>query len=326
MQGTYGAVVEENSLFRFMREHWENGDSKWGNKNEDVVNAVYGAPGFGDRPYQKIDKKRKMVMKEQVKDFLVITGSTAIVAVGSISGLAVVLENFIPLPISVITMILNVALLIVGFLFIGREFGGKTVYTSFLLPVVIGILEKLFPNNGSMTGDPFLDMLCYVFVVSIGLSILFNCNASSGGLDIVAKLMNKYLRMDLGKAMALSGMCVALSSALVYDKKIVVLSVLGTYLNGLVLDHFIFGAKVKRRVCILSKKEEEIRKFIIEELHSGATIYEAIGAYDFQPHREIITIVDKHEYSKLMSYLMKTDREAFITVYTVNEIIYRPKS
>lgn len=109
------------------------------------------------------------------------------------------------------------------------------------------------------------------------------------------------------------------------DKKIVVLSVLGTYLNGLVLDHFIFGAKVKRRVCILSKKEEEIRKFIIEELHSGATIYEAIGAYDFQPHREIITIVDKHEYSKLMSYLMKTDREAFITVYTVNEIIYRPK-
>lgn len=130
MQGTYGAVVEENSLFRFMREHWENGDSKWGNKNEDVVNAVYGAPGFGDRPYQKIDKKRKMVMKEQVKDFLVITGSTAIVAaavffflvpshvsVGSISGLAVVLENFIPLPISMITMILNVALLIVGFLF-----------------------------------------------------------------------------------------------------------------------------------------------------------------------------------------------------------------
>ena len=339
MQGTYGAVVEENSLFRFMREHWENGDSKWGNKNEDVVNAVYGAPGFGDRPYQKIDKKRKMVMKEQVKDFLVITGSTAIVAaavffflvpshvsVGSISGLAVVLENFISLPISVITMILNVALLIVGFLFIGREFGGKTVYTSFLLPVIIGILEKLFPNNGSMTGDPFLDMLCYVFVVSIGLSILFNCNASSGGLDIVAKMMNKYLRMDLGKAMALSGMCVALSSALVYDKKIVVLSVLGTYLNGLVLDHFIFGAKVKRRVCILSKKEEEIRKFIIEELHSGATIYEAIGAYDFQPHREIITIVDKHEYSKLMSYLMKTDREAFITVYTVNEIIYRPKS
>ena len=120
-------------------------------------------------------------------------------------------------------------------------------------------------------------------------------------------------------------MRVALSSALVYDKKILVLSVLGTYLNGLVLDHFIFGAKVKRRVCILSKKEEEIRKFIIEELHSGATIYEAIGAYDFQPHREIITIVDKSEYQKLMNYITKEDPQAFVTVYNVSSMRYQPK-
>lgn len=277
-------------------------------------------------------------MREQAKAFGIITAGTAIVAaavffflipshvsVGSISGLAVVLENFIHLPISVITFLLNSVLLVVGFVFIGREFGGKTVYTSMLMPVMLAFLEKLFPEQASMTGDPFLDMLCYVLVVSVGLSVLFNCNASSGGLDIVAKMMNKYLRMDLGKAMSLSGMCVALSSALVYDKKIVVLSVLGTYLNGIVLDHFIFGAKVKRRVCILSNKEEEIRTFIIEELHSGATIYEAVGAYDFQPHREIITIVDKQEYSRLMNYLMKTDRQAFVTVYTVNEVMYQPK-
>ena len=277
-------------------------------------------------------------MKEQAKDFLVITGGTAIVAVavffflvpshvsvGSISGLAVVLENFIPLPISAITMILNVALLIVGFLFIGREFGGKTVYTSFLLPVIIGILEKLFPNNGSMTGDPFLDMLCYVFVVSIGLSILFNCNASSGGLDIVAKIMNKYLHMELGKAMSLSGMCVALSAALVYDKKTVVLSILGTYFNGIVLDHFIFDNNIKRRVCIITKKEEELRQFIIHDLHSGATIYEAIGAYNMEKRREIITIVDKGEYQKLMKFINQEDPKAFITVYNVSNMRYQPK-
>ena len=247
------------------------------------------------------------------------------VSVGSISGLAIVLGNFVPLPISVITMVLNVVLLAVGFLCIGREFGGKTVYTSLLLPIVIGVFEHLFPENTSMTADPFLDMLCYIFVVSIGLAMLFNRNASSGGLDIVAKLLNKYFRMELGKAMSLAGMCVALSSALVYDKKIVVLSVLGTYLNGIVLDHFIFGSNMKKRVCIISKKEEEIRQFILHELHSGATIYEAIGAYDFEVHREIITIVDKNEYSKLMNYLAKTDRDAFITVYAVNEIIYKPK-
>ena len=275
---------------------------------------------------------------ETVWEFAIITIATTIVAaavffflipshvsVGSISGLAIVIGNFIPLPISAITMILNVALLIVGFLFVGREFGGKTVYTSILLPVVIGIFEKIFPNNTSITADPFLDMICYVFVVSIGLAMLFNRNASSGGLDIVAKLMNKFLHMDIGNAMSVSGMVVALSSALVYDKKTVVLSVLGTYLNGIVLDHFIFGFNLKKRVCIVSQKEEEIRNFILHELHSGATVYEAYGAYNLQPRREIITIVDKNEYAKLMSFIEKTDPTAFVTVYTVNKIIYRPK-
>ena len=275
---------------------------------------------------------------ETVKEFVMITIATAIVAaavffflvpshvsVGSISGLAIVIGNFVSLPISAITMILNIGLLIIGFLFVGREFGGKTVYTSVLLPVIIGIFEKVFPNNVSMTADPFLDMICYVFVVSIGLAMLFNRNASSGGLDIVAKLMNKFLHMDLGNAMSVSGMVVALSSALVYDKNIVVLSVLGTYLNGIVLDHFIFGFNLKKRVCIVSQKEEEIRSFILHELHSGATIYEAYGAYKLEPRREIITIVDKNEYAKLMTFIEKVDPAAFVTVYTVNKIIYRPK-
>lgn len=272
---------------------------------------------------------------EAIREFLIITFATVIVAaavffflipshvsVGSISGLAIVLGNFIPLKISAITLVLNIFLLILGFLFIGREFGAKTVYTSLLLPVMLGVFELLFPNNQSITNDAFLDMLCYIFVVSIGLAMLFNRNASSGGLDIVAKFLNKYFHMDLGKAMSLAGMCVALSSALVYDKKIVVLSVLGTYLNGIALDHFIFGFNLKKRVCIISKREEEIRDFILHHLHSGATIYEAIGAYDNQPKKEIITIVDKNEYAMLMSYIMKTDKNAFVTVYTVNEIIY----
>ena len=177
-------------------------------------------------------------------------------SVSSISGLGIVLSNFIPLPLSAITMILNVILLIIGFLTCGREFGVKTVYTSIMLPVFLGIFEKIFPNFGSMTNSQELDVLCYILVVSVGLSILFNRNASSGGLDIVAKIMNKYLHMELGKAMSLSGMCVALSAALVYDKKTVVLSILGTYFNGIVLDHFIFDHNIKRRVCILPKKKK----------------------------------------------------------------------
>lgn len=273
-----------------------------------------------------------------MKEFIVITFATLIVSaavffflipsqvsVGSISGLAMILGNIIPLHISIITFILNGLLLIIGFLLIGKEFGAKTVYTSLLLPLFLRIFEIWFPDFSSINGDPFLDMVCYIFVVSIGLAILFRKNASSGGLDIVAKLLNKYFRMDMGKAMALPGMCVALSSILFYDKKLVVLSLLGTYLNGLVLDHFIFGLNLKKRVCIISEKEAEIRSFILNRLHSGATIYEGRGAYDGQPKTEIITIVDKNEYALLMSYLLKTDPSAFVTVYTVSEVIYRPK-
>ena len=282
--------------------------------------------------------KKAVPSAAAVRELAILTGAVAIIAaavyfflvpshasVSSISGLGIVLANFVPLPLSAITMILNVVLLVIGFLTCGREFGAKTVYTSILLPAFIGLFERLFPNLGSLTDSQELDVLCYILVVSVGLSILFNRNASSGGLDIVAKIMNKYLHMDLGKAMSLSGMCVALSAALVYDKKTVVLSVLGTYFNGLVLDHFIFDQNIKRRVCIITGKEEELRRFIIEDLHSGATVYESYGAYNMQKRREIITIVDKAEYQKLMSYMNREDPQAFITVYTVSDMRYRPK-
>lgn len=282
--------------------------------------------------------KKAVPTAAAVRELAILTGAVAIIAaavyfflvpshasVSSISGLGIVLANFVPLPLSAITMILNVVLLIIGFLTCGREFGAKTVYTSILLPAFIGLFERLFPNLGSLTDSQELDVLCYILVVSVGLSILFNRNASSGGLDIAAKIMNKYLHMDLGKAMSLSGMCVALSAALVYDKKTVVLSVLGTYFNGLVLDHFIFDNNIKRRVCIITGKEEELRRFIIEDLHSGATVYESYGAYNMQKRREIITIVDKAEYQKLMSYMNREDPQAFITVYTVSDMRYQPK-
>ena len=283
--------------------------------------------------------KEKLSFTEILKEIGILTVAVVIIAaavyfflvpshasVSSISGLGIVLSNFIPLPLSVITMILNVVLLLIGFATCGKEFGVKTVYTSVMLPVFLGLFEILFPNFGSMTDSQELDVLCYILVVSVGLSILFNRNASSGGLDIVAKIMNKYLHMELGKAMSLSGMCVALSAALVYDKKTVVLSILGTYFNGIILDHFIFDNNIKRRVCIITKKEEELRQFITRDLHSGATIYEATGAYNFEKHNEIITIVDKSEYQKLMKFINELDPKAFITVYNVSSMKYQPKT
>ena len=283
-------------------------------------------------------QKKKGFTSDTLKETAVMTIAVGIIAaavyfflipsqtsISSISALAIIIAHYVPLHVSTVTMILNVVLLLIGFVTCGKEFGAKTVYTSILLPMYLAVFEHVFPDFESLTNSNELDVLCYILVVSIGLSILFNMNASSGGLDIVAKIMNKYLHIELGKAMSISGMCVALSSALIYDKKAVVLSVLGTYFNGIVLDHFIFGQNLKRRVCIITKYEEEVRQFILHELHSGATFYEATGAYNMQKHREIITIVDKSEYQKLMNYIIKKDPEAFVTVYTVSDMRYRPK-
>ena len=210
-----------------------------------------------------------MKRRNNIKEFITITIGTAIVAaavfffmlpshvsVGSGAALAMVLSNFIPMSVSTITLIMNVGLLIIGFILVGPEFGLKTVYCSILMPIMMGILEFFFPDFQSITQDPLLDVICYIMVVGVGLSILFPHNASSGGLDIVAKIMNKYLKMDIGHAMSMSGMLVALSSALCYDSKTVVLSLLGTYFGGMVVDHFIFGQNIKRRVCVISSKRD----------------------------------------------------------------------
>ena len=280
----------------------------------------------------------KLRFFHKVSDFLIITFGAALaaaaifffmlpsnVAVGSGSALAMVLSNFIPLPVSVLNLAINVILLAVGFLLIGPEFGAKTVYTSIMVPAFMGVFELVFPNFQSLTQDPLLDVLCYILVVGIAMAILFLRNASSGGLDIVAKILHKFLKIDIGKAVSFSGIAVALTSAFCYDTKTVVLSVLGTYFGGIIVDHFIFGLNIKRRVCVISSRLDEIVDFILHDLHSGATINEIIGAYDNTPRKEVISIVDKHEYRKLMEFVRKTDPKAFVTVYSVNEIRYQPK-
>ena len=279
-----------------------------------------------------------MKIRNTIREFAIITFGTVIIAtgvhffmlpsqvsIGSGTALAMVLANFIPLPVSVITLIMNVGLLILGFALIGPEFGVKTVYCAVLLPLAMGVYEWIWPNFQSITQDPLLDVTCHILLVGVGLSFLFPRNASSGGLDIVAKIMNKYLKMDLGKAMAYSGMAVALSSALCYDSKTVVLSVLGTYFGGIILDHFIFGVNIKRRVCVISKELDTIVDFVLHDLHSGATLGEIIGAYDRTPNMEMVTIVDKNEYRKLMDFIHKVDPKAFVTVYAVSDMRYQPK-
>ena len=270
--------------------------------------------------------------------FFIITFATGIVAaavffflvpshlsVGSISGLSIILNNFIPIPISMITLIIDVLLLVVSFFLIGKDFGIKTVYTSILLPLFQRLFEVLLPDYKGIMGDPFLDMVMFCVVVSVGLAMLFVRNASSGGIDIIGKIMNKFLRIEFGRAVSIAGMVVAALSLFFYDVKTALLSALGTYFMGLVVDHFIFGFEKKRRVCIISQKLDQIRDFIINEMHSGATLYEATGAYNMEKHQEIVVIVDKQEYQRLRSYIEAVDPGAFITVYEVSTMSYTPK-
>ena len=275
-----------------------------------------------------------MKSKIDIKEYLFITLGIMIVAgavyffmipcqlvVGSLSGLVLVLSNFIPLSISTMTLVLNVLLLILGFIFIGKEFGAKTIYTSIMLPVFLKVFEILFPDPKPLTDEIIINTICYVLIVSIGLAMLFNANASSGGLDIIAKFLNKYFHIELGKAMTIAGMVTAFSSILVYYTKTLVISILATYFNGIVLDHYIDGFHVKKRVCIISSEYEKIQQYIVQEMRRGVTLYPAKGGYDNQDKIELITILTRPEYGELLNYIHKEDPKAFVTVSMVSEVI-----
>ena len=275
---------------------------------------------------------------KKFKDYFVITIGSFIVAcsvyfflvpshltIASISGLAIILSNLIPLPVSNITLILNIICLILGYFLIGKEFCGKTAYASIVFPLFMAVLEIAIPDYVSVLGEPALDMFCYLFLVSFGQSLLFSVNASSGGIDILGKILNKYLYIDLGKSISYIGLVIALSSVIFYDAKTAILSILGTYLNGIVLDHFLYQSINIKRVSIVSKHYEQIRKYIVDEIVSGATLYEGYGAYTMEKKMEIVTLVNKPEYAMLMDYVKKTDPKAFVTVYNCKEIMYNPK-
>lgn len=275
-----------------------------------------------------------MKKNSKVKEYLIITAAMLIVSagvyffmlpsqivVGSISGLALVISKLIPVQISVITFVLNAILLVIGFIFIGKDFGAKTVYTSMLLPIFLGIFEILVPDVQSVTQNQVFDLVTYILIIALGQALLFHVNASSGGIDIVAKVISKFTNIEIGKAVTASGLVTALTSILVYDVPTLVISILGTYANGLAVDYFIDGFNKRKRVCILSDDYEVIQDYIMNEIHRGVTRYEAEGAYDGKKKTELITILTQQEYKQLLNYLHHNHTNIFVTVSTVNEVI-----
>lgn len=243
------------------------------------------------------------------------------IVVGSVSGLAMVLAEILHMQMSTITFILNVILLLAGFIFIGREFGAKTIYTSLLLPVFLWIFEQIVPVNDSLTGNSVYDLVAYILIIALGQAILFNVNASSGGLDVVAKIISKYTHADIGKAVTIGGLITAVTSIFAYDVGTLIVSVLGTYANGLAVDYFIDGFNKRKKICILSEEYEKIQEYIMKDLGRGVTIYSARGGYDGREKTELVTIMTPNEYKQLLNYLHSTDVQAFVTVYNVSQVI-----
>lgn len=277
--------------------------------------------------------KRKSALLKKGREIAIITVIMALMsavvyfflipsnaAVNSVSGAAIIINGLVDLPISLIALIINAILIILGFLLLGMNFAFNTIYSCVLLSVFLALLENLFPDFSSFTGSAELDVACYVFLVSWLQAVIFRHNAASSGLGVIAQIMNKYLRIDVGKAMSVVGLVIALCSGFVYDGKTVALSVLGTYLNGVAMDHFVFGQNLKRRVSIITSREEELRDYILNEMHCGATIYRAEGAYTHGQYPELVVIVDKAQYQRLMNYVNKLDPDAFVAVYTVSEV------
>lgn len=240
---------------------------------------------------------------------------------GSISGFALVLTKFVTIPVSAMTLALNMICLVLGFMFIGRDFGAKVVVISVLQPALMRVFEVIFPNTISPTGEMTMDAICMLMLICLGQTILFRADAASGGLDIIAMIMNKFLHIELGQAIIICGVIPILSSILAYDIQTVVIGAVITYFSGIILDMYLESFTKKKRICILSKEHEKIRNFIIKDLDRGVTIYNVKGGYDGQDRTELLAIMDKNEYGRLLDYVASADPAAFVTVSEVNKVV-----
>lgn len=275
-----------------------------------------------------------MTNKKIIKEYLFTALGTLIVvigvyffmipqnlAAGGVSGFSIVLTHYIDLPISIVSFIINTILLIVGFIFIGPEFGGKTIFSVVLFSVYLNIMERLFPSYGPVTDEVLVNLICGIIIAAMGLAIVFNQNASTGGTDILAKIFNKYFNLNIGTGLLAADIIVVGSSILTFGISTGILGALGWFLNGIVVNYFIDGFTIKREVVIISKKSLEIKNYIFERLDRGVTIYKAEGGYTNEPTNIVVTVLANNEYFTLKKKLKEIDPDVFVLVRSVQEVL-----
>lgn len=274
-------------------------------------------------------------MEKIIKEYTLITIGLALVtigfyfflvpnnlAVGGVSGLAIIINLYIPtLTIGAIMLVLNVILFIIGFIVIGSSFGVKTIYSSVGLSGMVWVLETFFPISGSITNDLFLELIFGILIGAVGLGMVFNQNASTGGTDILAKILNKYFHLDIGKALLFADFFITILAVIAFGPKIGMYAMLGVIINGFTIDAVIAGMNICKKVEVVSTKGEEVKRFIIEELGRGATLYTAKGAYTNEDKEIITSVLGKKQFIKLRNYIKEIDKKAFIITYNVHETL-----
>ena len=280
------------------------------------------------------------------KDLLIMTAGMLVAAaavyyflvpskliIGSISGLSIVISGIfeklgMTVKVSTVVLVINAILLVLAYLLVDKEFGVKTVYTALILGPLMDFWDAVYPyskfleqtGQTSVMGDIWFDLLCFVLLLSASQAILFRINASTGGLDILAKIVNKYLHFDIGASVSVAGAIICCTAFAINPFRMVVIGLIGTWINGLIVDYFTAALNKRKRVCVVSKEPERIRKYIVEELVRGCSLYEVIGGYSGEKMMEVQVLLTQDEFSDLMKFIRDNDIHAFITAGNVSEV------
>ena len=276
-----------------------------------------------------------MAMNKRIKEFLLLTGGTLMVTVGvyffkfpnnfstgGVSGISVILGALLPnISTGELVLCINIALLVVGFLVFGRGFGIKTVYCSLLMSLSIYLLEKFVPMSAPLTTQPMLDLVFSVMFPAVGSAILFNCQGSTGGTDIVAMIFKKFTNLDIGKALFCTDFLIATAAGIVFGMETGLFSLLGLLAKALVVDNVIESIYLSKYFTIVTSKHEEVIHFIHNDLNRSATLLTGEGTYSKEDRKVILTVMGRAQAVRLRLFIRAIDPNAFMVISNTSEII-----
>lgn len=243
-------------------------------------------------------------------------------ATGGVSGLSIVMNKVFPdLSLGLIMLILNILLFIVGIIFLGFQFGAKTIYASLALSFMVWGLEVVYPMGAPLSNDILIQLIIGQIIAATGMAIVFHQGASTGGTDILAMIMNKYFSIEVGKGVLMADIAIAASSVFLFGPAIGMYAFFGVILNGLVIDYALQQLDHKNEIVIISRESEQVREFIVRQLGKGATIHTARGAFNYEDKEVITTILGRKDFARLKKYISSIDERAFVTVHSMNEIL-----